>query len=129
MQHYEDGLLPFKLTKGIPMDTSKVILSRCQFSNIGLHHLLSETFRKEKVISFDNQQNLFPGLKRSGGALFTLYLVLPDSIYSNIIYFHWLISLRKKRIMQPYQKLLSPIIRIFFPHCFPAFAPISGIVL
>lgn len=111
------------------MDTSKVILSRCQFSNIGLHHLLSETFRKEKVISFDNQQNLFSWTKEvRRGSFFTLYLVLPDSIYSNIIYFHWLI-LRKKRIMQPYQKLLSPIIRIFFPHCFPAFAPISGIVL
>ncbi len=99
------------------MDTSKVILSRCQFSNIGLHHLLSETFRKEKVISFDNQQNLFTWTKEvRRGSFFTLYLVLPDSIYSNIIYFHWLISLRKKA----HNAAISEVIIAYHSDIFPA---------
>lgn len=98
------------------MDTSKVILSRCQFSNIGLHHLLSETFRKEKVISFDNQQNLFSWTKEvRRGSFFTLYLVLPDSIYSNIIYFHWLISLRKKA----HNATISEVIIAYHSDIFP----------
>ncbi|MGS2874417.1 helix-turn-helix transcriptional regulator [Enterobacter huaxiensis] len=98
------------------MDTSRVILSRCNFSNIGLRHLLSSTFQQEKIITFDDQKGLYDWAnKNRKDALFTIYLVLPDSIYSNIIYFHWLISLRRKTN----NKAISEIIITYHSDIFP----------
>lgn len=98
------------------MDTSRVILSRCHFSNIGLRHLLASTFHKEKIISFDDQKNLFAWVKDiKKDSFYTLYLVLPDSIYSNIIYFHWLISLKRK----VNHSAISEIIIVYHSDIFP----------
>lgn len=101
------------------MDTSRVILSRCNFSNIGLSHLLSGTFSKEKIISFDDQRNLFAWAKEvRRGSFYTLYLVLPDSIYSNIVYFHWLISLRRKTNNAAISEIIIAYHSDIFPELF-----------
>ncbi|CAH5119009.1 Transcriptional regulatory protein RcsA [Enterobacter cloacae] len=101
------------------MDTSRVILSRCHFSNIGLRHLLSGMFKKEEIISFYNQHHLYDwakGIKKDN--FFTLYLVLPDSIYSNIVYFQWLISLQRKTNLRAPEEIIIAYHSDFFPELF-----------
>lgn len=101
------------------MNSSRAILSRCHFSNIGLRHLLSSVFKKEEIISFDNQNHLHDwvkGIKK--GNFFTLYLILPDSIYSNIIYFHWLIAMRRKTNNQAIAEIIIAYHSDIFPELF-----------